>query len=121
MLHICYSTIYQKDDLLNAYEVFKKNNYSFVFPATTFPFPIKRAFKKLKSGGIEMFNPDHYKTRSQDLEEAYHDAGQFYMGKPGTWINKEEQFGLNSEIITIPKWRVQDIDSIEDWKSRNNF
>ena len=38
----------QKDDLLNAYEVFKKNNYSFVFPATTFPFPIKRAFKKLK-------------------------------------------------------------------------
>ena len=63
-----------------------------------------------------MFNPDHYKTRSQDLEEAYHDAGQFYMGKPEAWINKERQFGLNSEIITIPKWRVQDIDSIEDWK-----
>lgn len=106
----------QKNDLLDAYKIFRKNNYSYVFSATTFPFPIKRAIKKLKNGGIDMFYPNHYKTRSQDLEEAYHDAGQFYMGKPQAWINKERQFGLNSEIITIPQWRVQDIDSEEDWK-----
>jgi len=111
----------QKADLLNAYEIFKTNKWSYVFSATTFPFPVQRAIKRLNNGGIEMFYPNHYETRSQDFDEAFHDAGQFYMGKPEAWINRERQFGLHSEIIILPKWRVQDIDTIEDWKNAENM
>ena len=64
-----------------------------------------------------MFSPENYEARSQDLDEAFHDAGQFYIGKPEAWINKEKQFSINSEIIMLPRWRVQDIDTIEDWEN----
>jgi pseudaminic acid cytidylyltransferase len=107
----------QKDDLLNAYKKFKTNKWSYVFSATTFPFPIQRAIKRVDGGGIEMFYPKHYETRSQDLVEAFHDAGQFYIGKPEAWINKEKQFSISSEMVILPRWRVQDIDIAEDWKN----
>tara|TARA_B100000315_G_C14494651_1_gene549313 strand:- start:269 stop:958 length:690 start_codon:yes stop_codon:yes gene_type:complete len=107
----------QKEDLLNAYEVFKTNKWSYVFSATTFPFPIQRAIKRLDNGGITMFQPEHFETRSQDLEEAYHDAGQFYFGKPEAWLNNEKIFESKSEVVVLPKWRVQDIDTYEDWIS----
>ena len=107
----------QKEDLLNAYEVFKTNKWSYVFSATTFPFPIQRAIKRLDNGGITMFQPEHFETRSQDHEEAYHDAGQFYFGKPEAWLNNEKIFESKSEVVVLPKWRVQDIDTYEDWIS----
>ena len=63
-----------------------------------------------------MFNPEHINTRSQDLEEAYHDAGQFYWGT-------KETFNSNSSILSdtvipyiLPRHLVQDIDTLEDWK-----
>ena len=62
-----------------------------------------------------MFYQKHYGTRSQDLEEGFHDAGQFYFGKPETWINKENIFQNNAEIVVLPRWRVHDIDTEEDW------
>ena len=107
----------QKDDLLKAYDIFKTKKWAYVFSATTFPFPIQRAIKRLEIGGIEMFQPEHFETRSQDLEEAYHDAGQFYFGKPEAWLNNEKIFESKSEVVILPKWRVQDIDTYEDWIS----
>ena len=62
-----------------------------------------------------MFYPEHYNSRSQDLEKAYHDAGLFYFGSAESWINKNNIFSENSSIIFIPKFRVQDIDEPEDW------
>ena len=64
-----------------------------------------------------MFYPELVETRSQDLEEAYHDAGQFYFGKPQAWLNKQKVFGNHSEIIILPRWRVQDIDNEQDWRN----
>ena len=71
---------------------------------------------KLENGGIKMFNPKHFKSRSQDLIQAYHDAGQFYWGKPVAWSNIEQLFGPYSTICELPIWRVQDIDTPEDWE-----
>ena len=85
----------QIKDLLKAVGIFDKKKWSFVFSATTFPFPIQRAIKRLKYGGIEMFQPEQFESRSQDLEEAYHDAGQFYFGKPVAWLNNEKMFENN--------------------------
>ena len=62
-----------------------------------------------------MFQPNHFSTRSQDLEKSYHDAGQFYFGTVDAWLQKEQIFQKNSEIIVLPRWRVQDIDEKEDW------
>jgi CMP-N-acetylneuraminic acid synthetase len=62
-----------------------------------------------------MFWPENFSKRSQDLEEAYQDAGQFY------WTNNsiesdEITFGKDSIPIILPRYLVQDIDTLEDWK-----
>lgn len=87
---------------------------SFVFSATTFDFPIQRAIKIDKNGLSYMLNPKNYIKRSQDLEEYYHDAGQFYIGSKNTWKNKFSFFEKGKPLL-LPRWRVQDIDNQEDW------
>lgn len=86
-----------------------------VFSATSMPYPIQRSFKINKDGRCEMFWPENYNIRSQDLEAAYHDAGQFY------WTNRTRQkdkiiLSNNSIPIILPRYLVQDIDSLEDWE-----
>lgn len=88
----------------------------YVFSATTFPFPIQRAFKVNPSGLVEMFEPHNYMTRSQDLEEAYQDAGQFYWGSAATYLSEKIFFSTDSMAHVLPRHMVQDIDTLEDWK-----
>ena len=85
------------------------------FSTTSMPFPIQRAFKITESGRCEMFTPEYYLSRSQDLEEAYQDAGQFYWTKLDEKCS-EIMFGQDSIPIVIPRYLVQDIDTLEDWK-----
>ena len=85
-----------------------------VFAATSFPFPIQRAIRVDAEGYSSMFQPDQFATRSQDLEEAFHDAGQFYWATPQTWSTVVNLFEGARPII-LPRWRVQDIDTEEDW------
>ena len=63
-----------------------------------------------------MFYPKHYHSRSQDLKKAYHDAGQFYWGKLDAWKHESKIFSSKSTFLNIPNWRVNDIDTLEDWK-----
>jgi N-acylneuraminate cytidylyltransferase len=105
----------QKEYLIEGYQKLKNTNAKNAFSSTSMPFPIQRTFKLNKDGRCEMFTPDHYMTRSQDLEEAYQDAGQFY------WENRSIQsdeimFGKDSIPIILPRHLVQDIDTLEDWK-----
>ncbi|RXJ81100.1 pseudaminic acid cytidylyltransferase [Arcobacter sp. F2176] len=84
------------------------------FSATSMPFPIQRTFK-IKNDRCEMFWPENFSKRSQDLEEAYQDAGQFY------WKNLHKQssdvmFGKDTIPIILPRYLVQDIDTLEDWE-----
>ena len=92
----------------------KKAQYS--FSATSFTYPIQRAIKLDGNGFVEMFNPENINTRSQDLEEAYHDAGQFYWGRANAFLNKLPLFSEHSSAILLPRDRVQDIDTLEDWE-----
>jgi len=91
-----------------------KNHYAFA--VTSFPFPIQRAIKFTKDDGIEMFYPEYLNTRSQDLQEAYHDAGQFYFGTAQAWLDEEPIFSKHSAAVTLPRHLVQDIDTPEDFK-----
>ena len=85
------------------------------FGVTTFEYPIWRSFRITKDNRCEMFWRENFDKRSQDLEEAYHDAGQFYWERVGA-KSDDIPFGKNSIPIKIPRYLVQDIDTLEDWK-----
>ena len=102
-------------DLQESYKIFNSGDWEYVFTATDFAASIFRSFKKNQENGLEMFYPDFFDTRSQDLPEALHDAGQFYWGKPSAWLNGKRIFDQYSTPMIIPRYRVQDIDSNEDW------
>ena len=105
-----------KADLVQGLEKIKNNsNLNYVFSATTYPFPIQRAIKLNEYDTVEMFSPQYFKVRSQDLEEAWHDAGQFYWGTAEAWLNKAMIFASQSSVVELPRFRVQDIDTQEDW------
>jgi len=105
-----------KADLVQGLEKIKNNsNLNYVFSATTYPFPIQRAIKLNADDTVEMFSPQYFNSRSQDLEEAWHDAGQFYWGTAEAWLNKAMIFASQSSVVELPRFRVQDIDTQEDW------
>ena len=66
-------------------------------------------------GGAEMLQPDCYYSRSQDLPEAYHDAGQFYWASAQQWLSRP-RFSSGCVPLILPRWRVQDVDTEEDWR-----
>lgn len=88
----------------------------YAFSVTSYPFPIQRAVKINQHHRTEMFEPEAFNMRSQDLEEAYHDAGQFYWGKREAWLEEKRIFAPYSVPIVLPRYRVQDIDTPEDWQ-----
>mgnify|MGYP000138533019 CR=1 FL=1 len=93
-----------------------KSTIDYAFSATSFPFPIQRAIRLNAQERVEMLQPEHLNTRSQDLEEAYHDAGQFYWGTAIAFLNGKPFFSPQSKAILLPRKRVQDIDTPEDWE-----
>lgn len=103
------------DDLKQALEILESGDWAFTFPATDFTASIFRSFKQNKEGGLEMFFPNHFTTRSQDLPNALHDAGQFYWGRPDAWLEGKRIFDEHTKPLIIARWRVQDIDTLDDW------
>ena len=87
----------------------------FAFSVTSFPFPIYRAIR-LADGGVAPCFPEFIEARSQDLEEAYHDAGQFYWGKAAAFTGGLPLFAPHSAPVILPRHLVQDIDTLEDWE-----
>lgn len=88
---------------------------SFAFSVTSFPFPIQRAIRITALGTVEAIFPEYVAFRSQDLECAYHDAGQFYWGTAAAFVNGIPMFSNASIPVVIPRYLVQDIDDMEDW------
>ena len=105
----------QADDLKRGLALLNSSTWAYVFTATDFAAPIFRAFQQRPDGGAEMFFPEHFSKRSQDLPRALHDAGQFYWGRPDAWLAEKRFFEPHSAPLLIPRWRVQDIDTEEDW------
>lgn len=111
----------QVDDLHRGLDALLSGDWFYSFAVTDFPSPIFRAFKQSVDGGVEMFFPEYFLTRSQDLPNALHDAGQFCWGRPNAWIEGRRVFDKHSVPVVIPRWRVQDIDTEEDWQRAEVF
>ncbi|HEY0596055.1 pseudaminic acid cytidylyltransferase [Sphingopyxis sp.] len=87
----------------------------FAVSVTSFPFPIQRACR-IRDGRLQMIDPSAYLTRSQDLDERFHDAGQFYWGRAQAWTELRPILGEATLPVIVPRHRVQDIDTQEDWE-----
>jgi len=116
--YVCciYSTavFMQVEYLKKGFDIIKNKNTDSVFSVTSFPFPIFRSLK-IKNDRLEMFWPEHMNTRSNDLEDAYHDVGQFYWLKANTFIKKPVIYTDNAMPVILPRNLTQDIDTEEDW------
>jgi pseudaminic acid cytidylyltransferase len=88
----------------------------YAFSVTRYGFPIQRALRIRDDGRAEMFSPEYFSSRSQDLEDAYHDAGQFYWGTSEAWTSEKPIFSQESIPVVLPRHRVQDIDTPDDWR-----
>lgn len=104
------------EDLRRGHELLQATGSCYALSVTSFPFPIQRALRITSESRVEMLQPEHINTRSQDLEEAFHDAGQFYWGTAQAWLDGEMIYGRRSVPVLLPHWRVQDIDTPEDWR-----
>jgi len=85
------------------------------FSVTTFPYPIYRALQITEHNKLSMIWPEYMSARSQDLPEVYHDAGQFYWLDVNSFLLEKKLYSSNSIPVIIPRYYVQDIDTIEDW------
>ncbi|SDT95351.1 pseudaminic acid cytidylyltransferase [Halopseudomonas salegens] len=103
------------EDIQRGLERLQRDACDYAFSVTSYAFPVQRAIVINTLGEVEMLYPEHFNTRSQDLPEAYHDAGQFYWGKASAWLNEKPIFGPGAVPVVLPRHRVQDIDTAEDW------
>lgn len=104
-------------DIKNTYQLLVNSPSAFFcFPVCEFPFPIQRGVKIDNNGRVAMFQPQHLNSRSQDLERAYHDVGQFYWGKPEAYRQKISTFSEHAIAYPISRKRVVDLDTPEDWE-----
>jgi pseudaminic acid cytidylyltransferase len=105
----------QSQVIFEAYKQLKDLRVNYCFGVTRFSFPIQRAIKIVKGNKVNMFYPKNFDIRSQDLEEAYHDAGQFYWGNAQAFKDKFPLFSETATPYILPRYLVQDIDTLEDW------
>ena len=100
--------------LIKSFDKLIENDYDLVFPIVKYSFPIQRALKTT-DGLAMMIQPEHVTTRSQDLEDSYHDVGQFYSFKVDNLMRKKSLLTDNTSYIEVSELESQDIDNIEDW------
>lgn len=113
-----YATAFTLDpsDLARGMETLGRSPVSsFVVSITPFDYPIQRALQMDAHGRLTMLESDHLGTRSQDLPERWHDAGQFIIGSVGTWLQAASVWNQAVGLSVTP-WRVVDIDTEEDWQ-----
>jgi pseudaminic acid cytidylyltransferase len=117
--HACclYATapLVQANFITEGYEALSRSDAAFAFSVTSYAFPIQRAVRITRDGRVDAIYPEHRMTRSQDLEHAYHDAGQFYWGTARAFLEDMPLFAPHSIGVILPRHLVQDIDTLEDW------
>ena len=117
--HVCcvYATaaFVTEEDLVQGLKILTEGDWAYVFSAADFPSSIFRAFRLLADGGVDTIFPEYRDKRSQEVPRALHDAAQFYWGRGESWMKRVPIFAEHSTVVTIPHWRIQDIDTHEDW------
>jgi len=103
-------------DLQRSLEVLENTGVDYVFSITSFPYPPQRAIRITHDHRVQMIHPECLNSRSQDLEQHWHDAGMFYWGKAEAWLNHTPLFSSHAAPMCLPRFRVHDIDTDQDWQ-----
>ncbi len=106
----------KKETINEAYQQLKTSKAEYCFTVTSFPFPVQRSVIVTERNRLQMLYPEYFSTRSQDLEETYHDAGQLYWGNAMAFKAMKPLFSELTSPCVLPRYLVQDIDTLEDWK-----
>ena len=120
--YVCYMTatapFIKSKDIIEAFKILKKNKHiNFVVSVTKFSYPILRSLKISKKGTISFWKKKFMLSRSQDLGQFYHDAGQFYWARAEAIREELPTFSNKTLPFIIPNYRVIDIDDNEDWNT----
>lgn len=107
----------QASYLKQGYDKLLSSEATSVFSVTTYPYPIYRSLKITEKDRVKMIWPEYEYFRSQDLPEAYHDAGQFYWANTNKFMKEKTLFAKDSLPVILPRYLVQDIDTAEDWET----
>lgn len=101
--------------LVDANKLTLDPNNDAVISVSEYPFPIQRAFVRNERGFLTLREPEFEMRRSNDLEPAYHDAGQFYFLRLKPFLEQNRFFMSASKPFILPPHMVQDIDTEDDW------
>lgn len=104
----------QPQDLAAAWHMYENSSADFCFPVAEFPSAVQRALRRAADGRLMPLKPENELTRTQDLESAFFDAGQFYWGSRRAWLSNS-RIHSNGIGFVIPGWRAIDIDTADDW------
>ena len=111
-IYPCVPLISSKD-IQKSLDMMLESKSNSCFPVSEFISAPQRALTRDNNGRMQYLHPEFKQMRTQDLEPTFFDVGQFYWGKISAWQDNSISEGLG---LIIPKWRVVDIDSLEDWK-----
>lgn len=106
----------EPQDLQRGYSILRESGACSAFTVTSFEAPIFRSLQCNKFGRLKMIWPEYKKSRSQDLLEALHDAGQFYWADVLKYMKERVFWSTDAVPVYMPRFRVQDIDTPEDWE-----
>ncbi|WP_419908435.1 pseudaminic acid cytidylyltransferase [Hoeflea sp.] len=105
----------RSSDLGEGKKRLEADRFDVIMPIAAFSYPIWRSLDREADGRLKMNFPENLNTRSQDLPQAYHDAGQWYWFKTAAFLRDRVLLGANTGSVILPSTQVQDIDTEEDW------
>ncbi|MED5421535.1 MAG: pseudaminic acid cytidylyltransferase, partial [Pseudomonadota bacterium] len=108
-------------DLRAGFELLRDNDAASVVPVATFESSIYRALEKNPDGTLRMLYPEHELTRTNDLPETFRDSGQFYWLNARAFLKSGGIFGSTALPLILPRHRVHDLDTMEDWETAERY
>ena len=102
-------------DLITAYNIFKREKYDVLMTCVAYDSPIQRAFELNAASEVILREPECINMRSQDLPKTFHDAGAFYFFEVDKFLQNKSLWVGRIGAYPLPESKVQDIDNLEDW------
>ena len=110
------AALVSQKDLNITFDKFLNGNFDSLIPIIKYPHPIQRALKISDEGKLSYVFKDFEKSRTQDLDKAYYDSGQFYWFKTDKILKKKSLIMNNTGYWLVSNENFQDIDNLDDWK-----
>jgi N-acylneuraminate cytidylyltransferase len=109
------AALVQPADIRRGLEAMREADARMSLSVTTFPYCIFRGLKLDEAGRAVLIWPENLARHSQEFPEAFHDAGQFFWVDTQRFENDGQRFLSDTVPVHLPRDRVQDIDTLEDW------